>query len=362
MTLRTDAWPDLLRRRFLNRTDRLCFLAPWGKPCPVEAGDNLNAMLAAHLGGAAAPVRWVTKAGKTGTKTGRFRLGTYSPGQDGRTLFAVIDCDGGGRHGNPLANPLGVAMGIVAALRAMGIVAHLERSGSGTGWHVWVYFRTAVSATTVRRLLFAVVPKDAPLQNGKVADAASNHGLEIFPKQDRLDDDNPLGNQVWLPWWFGAADGANQFYRITDGGEVAPYDPEDFETVSEADLDRALRTIPGAKATQKKQTAKVFTYQATDVQSDREKALSALAGLKLARADGYHDWLRVGMALHSVDASTAMLDAWDLWSRSCPDKYGQGASRRSGGPSKATAYRWGRSSTWPNRTAGYTPPGYRPRP
>src|ERR1700736_3522358 len=121
----------IIRHRFLNRTDRLCFLAPWDKPCPIEGGDNLDAVLLAHLGGAAVTVRWVTKKGKSGTEEGRFRVGTYSPDSSGLTLYAVVDCDGGGRHGNPLADPLGVALGILDALRAAGVVAHLERSGSG---------------------------------------------------------------------------------------------------------------------------------------------------------------------------------------------------------------------------------------
>ncbi len=63
---RANVAADVIRRRFMNRTDRLCFLSPWGKPCPIEGGENLDAILRAHLLGEQAPpvaVRWVTLEG-----------------------------------------------------------------------------------------------------------------------------------------------------------------------------------------------------------------------------------------------------------------------------------------------------------
>jgi hypothetical protein len=57
--------------------------------------------------------------------------------------------------------------------------------------------------------------------------------------------------------------------------------------------------------------------------SDRELALAALAGIHKQRATTYGDWIGVGMALHSV--SDDLLDDWDKWSQSCPDKYEPGA-------------------------------------
>ena len=47
--------------------------------------------------------------------------------------------------------------------------------------------------------------------------------------------------------------------------------------------------------------------------SDRERALVALAQLAPRRADDRDDWLRVGMALHSV--SRDLVGAWDEWSQ-----------------------------------------------
>ena len=34
---------------FLNPSDFVAILAPWGKPCPVEANVSLDALLAGHV-------------------------------------------------------------------------------------------------------------------------------------------------------------------------------------------------------------------------------------------------------------------------------------------------------------------------
>jgi hypothetical protein len=53
-------------------------------------------------------------------------------------------------------------------------------------------------------------------------------------------------------------------------------------------------------------------------------ALEALRHLSPSRAAGYDEWLHVGMALHAVDPSEAMLTAWDTWSEQCPQEYEEG--------------------------------------
>jgi hypothetical protein len=60
------------------------------------------------------------------------------------------------------------------------------------------------------------------------------------------------------------------------------------------------------------------------IPTDRELALSALAGLNKQRAVGYEDWIGVGMALHSVASDGAMLKAWDDWSASATAEYQEG--------------------------------------
>jgi len=58
--------------------------------------------------------------------------------------------------------------------------------------------------------------------------------------------------------------------------------------------------------------------------SDRDDAIATLARLDPSYAVGYRDWIGVGMALHSVDPSPAMLQVWDDWSAKVPAKYKPG--------------------------------------
>jgi hypothetical protein len=238
----------LIRRYFLNRVDRLAFAPSWGRDtCPAEINGDLEDLLSAHVRPDSSPVniRWRTIAGKSGTDRVRARFGTYSPDLDGRTRFTCVDCDGGGRHARPLADPLGVALRILDACKRLGLTAYLEKSGGGKGWHVWIFFTVPVSAAKVRKLLLAILPKDALLTDGSFANASSNEGLELFPKQDRLKNGDGLGNQVWLPFWSGAKDGGKLFYRIGEDGQFQSYLPHTFETVTEEDVDNALSVVTG---------------------------------------------------------------------------------------------------------------------
>jgi hypothetical protein len=91
--------------------------------------------------------------------------------------------------------------------------------------------------------------------------------------------------------------------------------------------------------------------------ADREIALAALQALSPALAVGYADWVRVGMALHAVGNDGEMLAAWDSWSKSCSEKYQDGACEKKwrsfgtkGGLSLGSLIFWARQNGW-------TPPG-----
>lgn len=89
---------------------------------------------------------------------------------------------------------------------------------------------------------------------------------------------------------------------------------------------------------------------------DSEIALQALAGLSPARAVGYHDWLSVGMALHSV--GDELLAAWDAWSASCSEKYVSGECARKWKTFKGGKITLG-SLIWMAKQDGWTPKGSR---
>jgi hypothetical protein len=215
---------ELLASLFLNRTDRVAILAPWGKPCPVDPGDSVARLLRTHLSSDTAETVTVACAARrrSGPLTGRFRVGSYGPALDGTTKWLCIDLDGAGHaDGQCLAEPDHVAAHILNRARSLGMPACLERSGGGRGWHVWVFFETPIDARTARTLGFMLVPTDAQLVGGSIADPVRGKGIEIFPKHDRIPR-NGLGSCVWFPWWSGAPEGACQFYSQAGNGGFVP--------------------------------------------------------------------------------------------------------------------------------------------
>jgi hypothetical protein len=138
----------LFWRYFFSRTDLVCHFARWDAPCPAVGGDDLDAMLRAHVGGPrekAATIRWRSKKGG-GEYQGKRRVGTYGPAPDGTTRWLCVDFDGGGEHSAPPADPLAVALSVQALCHRVSLSAYLERSGGGKGWHLWLFFGPGIPA------------------------------------------------------------------------------------------------------------------------------------------------------------------------------------------------------------------------
>ncbi len=232
----------LLRERFLNRTDLVAIQAPWGKPCPVEANGTLDDLLLGHLLGAGAPeakVRYVHRRG-SGAMKGRFRVGSYCPSLDDTTRWLCLDFDGPG-HASALADPQVTAGVALDVFTEAGLPVYLERSGGGHGWHLWCFFERPIAAVKAQALGRALAPKDALLANGKTADVSSNKGIEVFPKQKSRR--SGFGNLVWLPWWQGAPEGANTFYRRGEAGALEPFIPTEFAATTAEAVDTLLATF-----------------------------------------------------------------------------------------------------------------------
>jgi hypothetical protein len=231
------------RERFLNRTDLVAILAPWGKPCPVEANGTLDDLLLGHLLGDDAPeakVKYANRRG-SGAMKGRFRVGSYCPGPDDSTRWLCLDFDGAG-HADALADPREAALVAYDAFTAAGLPGYLERSGGGKGWHLWCFFDPPLPAAKAQALGRALAPRNAPLAggSGEVADPRSARGIEVFPKQPKHRRGGGFGNLVWLPWWRGAPDGGNCFYRRGVDGALETYVPSEFATASPDAVERLL--------------------------------------------------------------------------------------------------------------------------
>lgn len=261
--MKDDPRISLLKKFFFSRTDKICAMKPGDCPRPIIVKDNLEALLLAHIFGEAAPPVKVNYESKRrfGAMNDRYRLGSYVPNQEGLTPWLCIDFDGKAptknhpsnnhgknnkpksEHSAPLADPLGAALKTYNSLTDLGFTGYLECSGSGHGYHVWVFFHPMIPALKARLLGKLIVPADELLVDGSPADASSNRGIEIFPKQSTISKDG-MGNMVWLPWWHKAVvHGGNLFHNVLDADNKITeiYIPEDFITHTEAQLDTVLQ-------------------------------------------------------------------------------------------------------------------------
>jgi hypothetical protein len=88
------------------------------------------------------------------------------------------------------------------------------------------------------------------------------------------------------------------------------------------------------------------------IERDIQVATEALEALGSPKANGYYDWLSVGMVLHDVDDS--LLPDWDRWSeRCCKEQYEKGACEykwttfhRGGGQALGSLIHWARLDGW----------------
>jgi hypothetical protein len=235
---------DLLKRYFLNRTDRVAVFADWDKPNPAVGEDKLEGLLRSHLTGQCyVSPRLVSKnkpEGWDGKKRKDWRVGSYGPAEDGTTKWVVIDFDGGGDHSAPLADATAVALSVRSLCLALGVPVYLEMSKSGKGWHLWVFFDPPAPAYLARSFAFAVLPHDALLTDGNFADPHKGFGLEVFPKNDDLGGGRTVGSQVWLPWYCKAGKGGNVFYTMFGERGLLPSVPDDFKPIGEGKLVEAL--------------------------------------------------------------------------------------------------------------------------
>ena len=237
----------LLTTHFFARTDKIAAVAPWEKACPVSTSHPdgpLEDVLRGHLDGKTSPwVCFTSQAGKVTWIVGPNRIGSYCLGDDARVLWTCVDFDGGTSHKFPLADARAAAMTTIENLSALGVGAYLERSGGGSGWHVWVFFSEPIPAALARQLGHQVVPLDAPLAKGGVADPKAGKGIEVNPKQDHINEGG-YGNLVWLPWWHGAPEGANEFYKIDDAGQLHRYLPDALVTMSRSFVEGIVGDVP----------------------------------------------------------------------------------------------------------------------
>ena len=279
----------LLHDFFFNRTDKLAIKGRRGTPFPVAPRKgNLLELLQTHVLGRYAPKAKVERLTKNNAQIieSHFRIGSYAPALDGTTRWLCIDFDGAG-HRNPLKDAAAAALQTVLNFRSNQIPCYLERSGGGQGYHVWVFFDDPVPASAARALGLKLVCQDAPLMKGGFANPLSSLGIEVFPKQAHIAK-NGFGNMVYLPWWHGAGNGANQFFEVSTDGFLGatPCLPECFETMSALDLEWMFVDLTITSQSPQEKVATTNTRSNAVWTTWNRDALE-----KLNLADVYNPWL-----------------------------------------------------------------------
>ena len=300
-----DNAAKLLIKHYLNRQDVLAAKTEGGLcPEPLSTGNNPETFLNTHLQGEKAEKVKTRLFNKNGFISGRFRIGAYAPNIDNKTKWLCFDFDGKG-HSDALIDPLGVAHNVYSQLKSLGFSPYLEKSGGGNGWHIWIFFNKPLSARSVRQLGEVIVevipnelkktqPTDNESETGNIK-TKKQSGIEVFPKQNKINSEKGVGNMVWLPFWNGAPKGANIFYKFADSSnntdksdsdyKVEPFKPSEFKTSYKKDLKQAIQTLKSlhsirdeeltrfVKETNKKPTDNILT---SDWHDWRRKVLSRI--------------------------------------------------------------------------------------
>ena len=152
-------------------------------------------------------------------------IGVYPLLPDNTSWFAAVDFDG--KTGDPLKD----AKDLLAVCEVQGLPAYIERSQSGNGYHLWIFFDSSIQALKIRIVIFALL-KEAQVIN---ADISLNSFDRIFPNQDRLSGKG-LGNLIALPLQ-GAQkvkEGKSVFLNTSNGLEPYPDQFEFLKTIKRA--------------------------------------------------------------------------------------------------------------------------------
>jgi len=86
---------------------------------------------------------------------GKISIGVYPLDTDNSVYWAAVDFDGK-LHGDPVQDALKVK---TEFNNKLGLISWLEKSQSGKGIHLWVFFKEKIQAKVVRRVLGSCIPE-----------------------------------------------------------------------------------------------------------------------------------------------------------------------------------------------------------
>lgn len=127
-------------------------------------------------------------------------IGLYPIVNSDQVYWAALDFD-------DVEDPLKLAFDQVKAFRRAGLFAYAERSRSGTGMHVWLFFDQPVSCLKLRRVVFSLLLD------------TKNYDM-MFPNQDSAEDG--YGNLIALPYFGKAYTQGNSAFVDEKGEKISP--------------------------------------------------------------------------------------------------------------------------------------------
>ena len=136
---------------------------------------------------------------------GEIVAGVYPLLPDNTTWFLAFDFDG--------PEAAGVALSVMNECRQRELPALLERSRSGVGFHVWLFFEEAIAAERARRLGQHLT------QSARVELKSLDR---FFPSQDRHVGERGLGNLIALPLQWHAREAGNSTFVEAQSLSVLP--------------------------------------------------------------------------------------------------------------------------------------------
>ncbi|MBA7497281.1 hypothetical protein ES704_00009 [subsurface metagenome] len=192
-------------------------------------------------------------------------IGIYPIQLDDRVNFLAFDFDKGSWFEDSII--------LLKFCQSIDLPAHLERSKSGNGAHLWIFFSQSISAAKVREFGFMLLKKAGSIAIGAIdvdaindidginkisnIDAAANDDVDnisdtidikkdnsgfdrIFPNQDFLHDGG-LGNLIALPLQYQARQKGNTLFLDPDNS-FTPYINQwnllsNIRRISEIDID-----------------------------------------------------------------------------------------------------------------------------
>jgi superfamily II DNA or RNA helicase len=141
---------------------------------------------------------------------GRLTIGVYALLQDDTCWFVAVDFDKKSWESDALA--------FLSMCQETGVPASLERSRSGNGGHVWIFFETPIQAAHARKLASAVLTRTMERRYALGLDSYDR----LFPSQDTMPKGG-FGNLIALPLQHGPRENGNSVF-VDDG--LQPYDDQ----------------------------------------------------------------------------------------------------------------------------------------